>query len=93
MNISYLFRPCLGYVPDGVSVMDCLRKFIQQMKVLQQGYKVWSEHHKKEVVLFGRLFMNIADFPAAQQMSGSRGILHNHIYKILSLSLTSKNVV
>ena len=71
-------RPCLGYVPDGVSVMDCLDLFVLEMKVLERGWRVWSKHHQRYVVVFGRLFMNIADFPAAQELSGSRGISALH---------------
>ena len=82
----YLCRPCLGYVPDGVKLMNILGGrdngdhdfFIKEMRQLERGYKVWSAKHGKEVVLWGRLFLNIADFPAAQEMCGSRGVSALH---------------
>ena len=58
--------------------MDCLDQFIAEMRVLERGWRVWSAHHQRFVVVFGRLFMNIADFPAAQELSGSRGISALH---------------
>jgi len=52
--------------------------FVKDMKILERGWRVWSAKHGKEVVVWGRLFMNIADFPAAQEMSGSLGISALH---------------
>ena len=79
------FRPCLGYIPDGVSVLDCLGGdkdgnnilFVKEMRMLERGYRMWSGHHQRYIVLWGRLFLNIADFPQAQELCGALGTAAN----------------
>jgi len=80
------FRPCLGYVPDGASVLDCLggsatgddKLFVKEMRSLERGYRMWSGYHGRHIVLWGRLFLTIADFPQAQQLAGALGTAANH---------------
>ncbi len=61
--IHTLLRPCLGYVPDGVDVMDVLggRKsgnhvaFVRQMRLLERGrYAVTSVDGSDIYILWGR---------------------------------------
>jgi hypothetical protein len=85
-SLVFECRPCLGYVPDGVKLMKCLGGsekgdhdfFIKEMRQLERGYTVWSRKHEQKVVLWGRLFLDIADFPAAQEMCGARGVSALH---------------